>query len=57
MKTFMELTNDEDLHSRARATELVGIVAIIAGRENMEPLLPPFIESAISVILLSLYCL
>ncbi|KAI3770353.1 hypothetical protein L6452_01481 [Arctium lappa] len=48
MKTFMVLTNDEDLRSRARATELVGIVAMVAGRDRMEPILPPFIEAAIS---------
>ncbi|KAL8205840.1 hypothetical protein R6Q57_009391 [Mikania cordata] len=48
MKTFMALTNEEDLHSRARATELVGIVAVIVGREKMESNLPPFIEAAIS---------
>jgi len=31
MKSFMVLTNDEDLCSRARATELVGIVAMSVG--------------------------
>lgn len=49
MKSFMVLTNDEDLVSRARATELVGIVAMAIGRTRMEPVLPPFIEAAISV--------
>lgn len=49
MKNFMVLTNDEDLRSRARATELVGIVAMSAGRARMESILPPFIEAAISV--------
>lgn len=48
MKVFMVLTNDEDLCSRARATELVGIVAVAVGRIRMEPILPPFIEAAIS---------
>ncbi|KAI3702096.1 hypothetical protein L6452_27769 [Arctium lappa] len=48
MKTFMVLTSDEDLCSRARATELVGIVAMVVGRARMEPILPPFIEAAIS---------
>ncbi|XP_068648422.1 uncharacterized protein [Aristolochia californica] len=48
MKVFMVLTNDEDLCSRARATELVGIVAMSVGRMRMEPILPPFIEAAIS---------
>nr|DAD39713.1 TPA_asm: hypothetical protein HUJ06_014036 [Nelumbo nucifera] len=48
MKVFMVLTNDEDLRSRARATELVGIVAMAVGRTRMEPILPPFIEAAIS---------
>ncbi|KAI5661542.1 hypothetical protein M9H77_20865 [Catharanthus roseus] len=48
MKIFMVLTNDEDLRSRARATELVGIVAMSVGRSKMEPILPPFIEAAIS---------
>lgn len=48
MKVFMVLTNDEDLCSRARATELVGIVAMAVGRIRMEPILPPFIEAAIS---------
>ncbi|XP_015062206.1 importin-4 [Solanum pennellii] len=48
MKVFMVLTNDEDLLSRARATELVGIVAMSVGRTRMEPVLPPFIEAAIS---------
>lgn len=49
MKHFMVLINDEDLRSRARATELVGIVAMCVGRTRMEPILPPFIEAAISV--------
>ncbi|KAK9096070.1 hypothetical protein Sjap_021567 [Stephania japonica] len=48
MKSFMVLTNDEDLCSRARATELVGIVAMTVGRTRMESILPPFIEAAIS---------
>ncbi|PIA47429.1 hypothetical protein AQUCO_01400235v1 [Aquilegia coerulea] len=48
MKIFMVLTNDEDLCSRARATELVGIVAMAVGRMRMEPILPAFIEAAIS---------
>lgn len=48
MKTFMVLTRDEDLRLRARATELVGIVAMSVGRARMEPILPPFIEAAIS---------
>ncbi|XP_057977862.1 uncharacterized protein LOC131164584 isoform X2 [Malania oleifera] len=48
MKIFMVLTKDEDLRSRARATELVGIVAMSVGRTRMEPILPPFIEAAIS---------
>ncbi|GLT34350.1 hypothetical protein SLA2020_088710 [Shorea laevis] len=48
MKTFMVLTKDEDLRLRARATELVGIVAMSIGRAGMEPILPPFIEAAIS---------
>ncbi|KAL2477536.1 ARM repeat superfamily protein [Forsythia ovata] len=48
MQIFMVLTNDEDLRSRARATELVGIVAMSVGRARMEPILPPFIEAAIS---------
>ncbi|KAL9258418.1 putative importin subunit beta-4 [Drosera capensis] len=32
----------------ARATELVGIVAMSVGRERMEPILPPYIEAAIT---------
>ncbi|MCL7048765.1 hypothetical protein MKW94_029874 [Papaver nudicaule] len=48
MKIFMVLSRDEDLCSRARATELVGIVAMAVGRQRMEPILPPFIEAAIS---------
>ncbi|KAJ0095362.1 hypothetical protein Patl1_15768 [Pistacia atlantica] len=48
LKTFMVLTNDEDLRSRARATELLGIVAMSVGRARMEPILPPYIEAAIS---------
>ncbi|XP_020104438.1 importin-4 [Ananas comosus] len=48
MKSFMVLTNDEDLRARARATELVGIVAMAVGRTRMEPILPPFIEAALS---------
>lgn len=48
MKIFMVLTSDEDLRSRARATELVGIVAMSVGRARMEPILPPYIEAAIS---------
>ncbi|KAH7569802.1 hypothetical protein JRO89_XS05G0002100 [Xanthoceras sorbifolium] len=48
LKNFMVLTNDEDLRSRARATELLGIVAMSVGRARMEPILPPFIEAAIS---------
>ena len=50
MKSFMVLTNDEDLRSRARATELVGIVAMSVGRGRMEPILPPFMEAAVSVM-------
>uniref|UniRef100_A0A2P2KVC1 Importin-4 n=1 Tax=Rhizophora mucronata TaxID=61149 RepID=A0A2P2KVC1_RHIMU len=50
MKSFMVLTNDEDLRARARATELVGIVAMSVGRLRMEPILHPFMEAAISVI-------
>lgn len=53
MKNFMVLTNDEDLRSRARATELVGMVAMSVGRMKMEPVLRPFIEAAISVINIS----
>lgn len=49
MKGFMVLTNDEDLCARARATEVVGIVAMAVGRARMETILPPFIEAAISV--------
>lgn len=48
MKNFMVLTNDEDLRARARATELVGIVAMSVGRARMEPILPPYIEAAIA---------
>ncbi|XP_028753292.1 importin-4 isoform X2 [Neltuma alba] len=48
MKNFMVLTNDEDLRARARATELVGIVAMSVGKMRMEPILPPYIEAAIS---------
>ncbi|GAB4847836.1 hypothetical protein Ancab_026896 [Ancistrocladus abbreviatus] len=48
MKSFMVLTNDEDLVSRARATELVGIVAMSVGRARMESILPPYIEAAIA---------
>lgn len=48
MKGFMVLTNDEDLCARARATEVVGIVAMAVGRARMEAILPPFIEAAIS---------
>jgi hypothetical protein len=49
MKGFMVLTNDEDLCARARATEVVGIVAMAVGRARVEAILPPFIEAAISV--------
>ncbi|KAI9071084.1 hypothetical protein K1719_046949 [Acacia pycnantha] len=48
MKNFMVLTNDEDLRARARATELVGIVAMSVGKTRMEPILPSYIEAAIS---------
>ncbi|XWS22893.1 hypothetical protein CRYUN_Cryun29cG0075000 [Craigia yunnanensis] len=48
MKVFMVLTNDEDLRARARATELVGIVAMSVGRTRIEPILPAFVEAAIS---------
>jgi hypothetical protein len=54
MKNFMVLTNDEDLRSRARATELVGMVAMSVGKTRMEPILPPYIEAAISVITFTL---
>ncbi|CAI0431287.1 unnamed protein product [Linum tenue] len=47
MKLFMVLTNDEDLQSRARATELVGIVAMCVGRGRMEPIIHPFMEAAV----------
>ena len=49
MKGFMVLINDEDLCARARATEVVGIVAMAVGRARIEAILPPFIEAAISV--------
>uniref|UniRef100_A0A7N1A085 Importin N-terminal domain-containing protein n=1 Tax=Kalanchoe fedtschenkoi TaxID=63787 RepID=A0A7N1A085_KALFE len=48
IKHFMVLTKDEDLRVRARATELAGIVTVSVGRMMMEPILPPFIEAAIS---------
>ncbi|ERN00947.1 importin-4 isoform X1 [Amborella trichopoda] len=48
MKNFLVLIQDEDLRARARAIELVGIVAMAVGRARMEPILPPFIEAAIS---------
>ncbi|GAV67566.1 HEAT domain-containing protein/HEAT_EZ domain-containing protein, partial [Cephalotus follicularis] len=48
MKIFMVLTNDEDLLARARATELVGIVAMSVGRARMDPILPAFVEAAIT---------
>ncbi|KAJ1686897.1 hypothetical protein LUZ63_018287 [Rhynchospora breviuscula] len=48
MKGFMVLTNDPDLVARARATELVGIVAMAVGRTRMENIIPPFIEAALS---------
>ncbi|XVE85510.1 hypothetical protein DITRI_Ditri17bG0096400 [Diplodiscus trichospermus] len=48
MKIFMVLTSDEDLRARARATELVGIVAMSVGRTRIEPILPAFVEAAIS---------
>lgn len=53
LKIFMVLTNDEDLRSRARATELLGLVAESVGRARMEPILPPFVEAAISVTILT----
>ena len=53
MKVFMVLTNDEDLRARARAMELVGIVAMSVGKTRIEPILPVFVEAAISVITLS----
>lgn len=49
MKAFLVLTRDEDLRARARATELVGIIAMSVGRTGMEPILPQFMEAAISV--------
>lgn len=52
----MVLTSDEDLRSRARATELVGMVAMSVGRKGMEAILPPFIDAAILVIAL-LFCI
>ncbi|OEL17886.1 Importin subunit beta-4, partial [Dichanthelium oligosanthes] len=48
MKGFMVLTSDEDLCARARATEVVGIVAMAVGRARVEAILPAFIEAAIS---------
>lgn len=54
MKSFLVLTNDEDLRSRARATELVGIVAMSVGRARMEPILPSYIEAAIAVRFLNI---
>lgn len=56
LKMFMVLTNDEDLRSRARATELLGIVAMSVGRARMESVLPPFIEAAILVIMMAIKC-
>jgi len=49
MKGCMVLINDEDLCARARATEVVGIVAMAVGRARIEAILPPFIEAAIAV--------
>jgi dTDP-4-amino-4,6-dideoxygalactose transaminase len=49
MKGFLVLTKDEDLCARARAIEVVGIVAMAVGKTRMEAILPPFIEAAISV--------
>nr|ATG70913.1 ARM repeat superfamily protein [Juniperus phoenicea] len=48
MKIFMVFSKDEDLRARARATELVGIIAMAVGRPRMEPILAPFIEAAIA---------
>ncbi|KAI5071652.1 hypothetical protein GOP47_0013903 [Adiantum capillus-veneris] len=48
MKHFMVLTKDEDLAARARATELVGIVAIAVGCENMQFVVHEFVEAAIT---------
>lgn len=42
MKTFMVLINEEDLCSRARATELLGLVAMIVVKDKMESVLPFF---------------
>nr|KAJ0194837.1 hypothetical protein LSAT_V11C700372460 [Lactuca sativa] len=54
MKNFMVLTNEKDMCSRARTTELVVIVAMIAEKDKMESVLPFFIEVTIFVITLSL---
>ncbi|EFJ36956.1 hypothetical protein SELMODRAFT_140759 [Selaginella moellendorffii] len=48
MKSFLVLTADEDLPARARATELVGIIGTAVGRQYIEPVLPSFVEAAIS---------
>lgn len=48
MESFMVLTKDEELSARARATELVGIIALAVGRPTIEPVLPGFIEAAIT---------
>ncbi|MCO5558950.1 hypothetical protein L7F22_012541 [Adiantum nelumboides] len=48
MKHFMVLTKDEDLAARARATELVGIIAIAVGCQNMQLVLHEFVGAAIT---------
>lgn len=49
LKALMQLTSDKDLVVRARATEMVGVIAVAVGKEAMAPVLPGFIEDALKV--------
>lgn len=49
MKALMQLTGDKDLVVRARATEMVGVIAVAVGKDAMAPVLPGFIEDALKV--------
>lgn len=49
MKMYMTMTKDEELTLRARATELVGIIGVAIGKPIIQPVLPSFIEAALSV--------
>jgi len=48
MQVLMTQTGDTELKLRARATECVGVIAAVVGRDVIEPVAQPFIELAVA---------